>query len=312
MKMVKIVELTKKYGDVIAVDNISLEIDVGEIFGLLGPNGAGKSTTINMITGLLSMDKGSIWVMGKDARNSTNEIKRNIGIVPQDVGIYEDLTSLENVMFFASLYGLRGSELKKRAIEALEFTGLTEHINNFPRKFSGGMKRRLNIACAIAHRPKLIIMDEPTVGIDAQSRKHILQSVQMLNEMGSTIIYTSHYMEEVEEICTRVAIMDYGKIIAEGTQKELMSIITDQNSVWVSISGEADRIDKTELMEIPGVINVEIDDNTVKINNSNNIKNLDRIIHYFTEKDIPIKNIENKTPDLETVFLTLTGRKLRD
>ncbi|NLX71585.1 MAG: ABC transporter ATP-binding protein [Clostridiales bacterium] len=312
MEMVKITELTKKYGDVIAVDNISLEIEEGEIFGLLGPNGAGKSTTINMITGLLSMDKGSIWVMGKDISVNSNEVKKNIGIVPQDIGIYEDLTSLENVMFFASLYGLRGKELKKRAEEALEFTGLAEHINSFPKKFSGGMKRRLNIACAIAHRPKLIIMDEPTVGIDPQSRKHILESVKLLNQLGSTIIYTSHYMEEVEEVCTRVAIMDCGKIIAEGTQKELMSIINDQNSVWISILEGRDRISETELKEIHGVISVEIEENTVKINNSNNINNLDRIILYFTEKGVPIKNIDNKTPNLETVFLTLTGRKLRD
>ena len=312
MKMVKIAGLTKKYGDTVAVDNISLEIEEGEIFGLLGPNGAGKSTTINMITGLLSMDKGNIWVMGKDIRVNSNEIKKNIGIVPQDIAIYEDLTSLENVMFFASLYGLRGSELKKCAEEALEFAGLAEHSKIFPRKFSGGMKRRLNIACAIAHRPKLIIMDEPTVGIDTQSRNHILQSVKALNEMGSTIIYTSHYMEEVEEICTRVAIMDYGKIIAEGTVKELMSMIDDQNSLWISILTGADRISEAEIKEIDGVISVEVDESTVKINSSGDIYNLDRIILYLTERGVSIRNIENKTPNLETVFLTLTGRKLRD
>ena len=312
VSIVKISQLTKKYGDVIAVDNISLEIQEGEIFGLLGPNGAGKTTTINMITGLVSMDRGDIWILGKEIKRSGQEVKKNIGIVPQDIAIYEDLTCLENVMFFASLYGLKGAELKKRAEEALEFTGLLDRAKSFPSEFSGGMKIRLNIACAIAHRPKLIIMDEPTIGIDTQSRSHILQSVKLLNEMGSTIIYTSHYMEEVEEICTRVAIMDHGKIIAEGTQDELKSIVTDKNSVWITVSGGMDKISQSRLKEIYGVLSIEIDDGVVKISTSKDVSNLHEIILYFVENDIPIKNIENKTPDLETVFLTLTGRKLRD
>ncbi len=312
MKVVKISELTKKYGDIIAVDNISLEIEEGEIFGLLGPNGAGKSTTINMITGLVSMDKGKILVMDKDVKKNSNETKKNIGIVPQDIAIYEDLTCMENVMFFAGLYGLKGSELKRQAEEALEFTGLKDKAKSFPKGFSGGMKRRLNIACAIAHKPKLIIMDEPTVGIDPQSRNHILQSVKMLNSMGSTIIYTSHYMEEVEEICTRIAIMDHGKVIAEGTNEELKSIITDKNSVWITVSGPVEKVDKEQLKEIYGVSSVDIEENTVKISSSRDVSNLDKIILYFTKNNIPIRNIESKTPDLETVFLTLTGRKLRD
>ena len=217
MTIVKLDQVTKKFGDVTAVDKVSLEIEEGEIFGLLGPNGAGKSTAINMITGLLTPDGGSISIFDKDVRKDRMVTKSYVGIVPQDVAIYEDLTSLENVKFFAGLYGLRGKELEAAALEALEFTGLSEKKNQFPKSFSGGMKRRLNIACAIAHKPKLIIMDEPTVGIDPQSRNHILQSVKKLNETGSTIIYTSHYMEEVEEICTRIAIMDHGKVIALGT-----------------------------------------------------------------------------------------------
>jgi len=310
--IVKIDGLTKKYGDIIAVDNISLEIQEGEILGLLGPNGAGKSTTINMITGLVSMDKGKILVMGRDIKKDANEIKKNIGIVPQDIAIYEDLTSLENVMFFASLYGLKGKELKRRAEEALEFTGLSDKAKSFPKDFSGGMKRRLNIACAIAHSPKLIIMDEPTVGIDPQSRNHILQSVKVLNSRGTTIIYTSHYMEEVEEVCTRIAIMDHGKVIAEGTKEELKSIITDKRSVLISFSGSMERIDEAELKGIYGVKDIEIEENTVKISSLRDVDNLDKIILYFTEKNIPIRSIESRTPDLETVFLTLTGRKLRN
>lgn len=312
LKIVKIEEITKKYGDVVAVDNVSLEIDEGEIFGLLGPNGAGKSTTINMIVGLTYIDKGRISIMGMDTRKNAVTTKKNIGIVPQDIAIYEDLTSLENVMFFASLYGLKGRELKERAEEALQFTGLGENVKSYPKSFSGGMKRRLNIACAIAHRPKLVIMDEPTVGIDPQSRNHILQSIKKLNSMGCTIIYTSHYMEEVEEICTRVSIMDHGKIIAEGTREELQSIIADKNGIWVTVTDSASLVNEEHIREIYGVSCVEIEGDIIKISSSNDVNNLDKIINYFTSNNIPIRNVERKTPNLETVFLTLTGRKLRD
>lgn len=312
MAIVKMEQVIKKFGDVTAVDKVSLEIEEGEIFGLLGPNGAGKSTAINMITGLLTIDKGSISIYGKDVRKDKMTTKSYVGIVPQDIAIYEDLTSLENVKFFASLYGLRGKMLEEAALEALEFTGLSEKKNQFPKNFSGGMKRRLNIACAIAHKPKLIIMDEPTVGIDPQSRNHILQSVKKLNEMGSTIIYTSHYMEEVEEICTRIAIMDHGKVIALGTCSELENMINDRDVVVVTISEPASKVDENIIREIPGVENVDIGENTVKITSAREVTNLDKIIQYFIENDLTIKSVESKTPDLETVFLSLTGRKLRD
>lgn len=311
MKVVNVENLIKKFGDLTAVDNISFSIEEGEIYGLLGPNGAGKSTTINIICGLLKMDKGSIRILEKDIKKDATNAKKNIGIVPQDIAIYEDLTAFENVKFFASLYGLRGKQLVERTNEALEFVGLTERAKSYPREFSGGMKRRLNIACAIAHRPKLIIMDEPTVGIDPQSRNHILQSVKKLNELGSTIIYTSHYMEEVEEICGRVSIVDHGKIIAEGTKEELKSIITDTNTVVITVDSIS-KINEKEIRGINGVLNMEIDENVVKINSSKDINNLDKIIPYFTKNNISIKNVESKTPDLETVFLTLTGRTLRN
>lgn len=220
MNVLEINNLTKKFGDFVAVDNMSLSIEEGEIFGLLGANGAGKSTTINMISGLFRSNEGEVLILGKNIGAFRKHAKMNIGIVPQDLAIYEDLTAYENVKFFAGLYGLRGSLLQERVEEALQFVGLGDKHKSFPKNFSGGMKRRLNIACAIAHRPKLIIMDEPTVGIDPHSRNYILQSVKKLNDMGSTIIYTSHYMEEVEEICTRIAIVDHGKIIAEGTKEQ--------------------------------------------------------------------------------------------
>lgn len=312
MNILRIEGVTKKFGDVIAVDNIMLSLNEGEIFGLLGPNGAGKSTAINMVTGLLSMDKGKIYLMDMDIKKNSMETKKNTGIVPQDIAIYEDLTSLENVKFFASLYGLKGGQLNAAAEEALEFTGLSDKAKTYPKQFSGGMKRRLNIACAIAHKPKLIIMDEPTVGIDPQSRNHILQSVKKLNEMGCTIIYTSHYMEEVEEICTRIAIMDHGKVIAQGTGDELKALITDTNVVWITVADHVSRVNEDRLKEISGVLNIEIEESTVKIGSAREVNNLDKIILYFTSNGIAIKSVESKTPDLETVFLSLTGRRLRD
>ncbi len=312
MSIVKLDELTKKFGEVTAVDKMSLEIEEGEIFGLLGPNGAGKSTAINMITGLLLVDKGSISILGKDIKKYKMAAKSNIGIVPQDIAIYEDLTSLENVRFFASLYGLKGKKLEDAALEALEFTGLSDKKKDFPKNFSGGMKRRLNIACAIAHKPKLIIMDEPTVGIDPQSRNHILQSVKKLNELGSTIIYTSHYMEEVDEICTRIAIMDHGKVIALGTNAELKNLINDKDIVVVTVSDPISKVSEEKIREISGVENVETGENTVKITSVKEVANLDKIIQYFVKNNISIKSVESKTPDLESVFLSMTGRKLRD
>lgn len=311
MKAVRIEGLTKRFGDVVALDNINLEIEEREIYGFLGPNGAGKSTAINIICGLLKIDRGNVYVLEKDIRKDPDFAKKNIGVVPQDVAIYGDLSAYENVSFFASLYGLKGKKLKESAEMALKFVGLDDKAKWTANKFSGGMKRRLNIACAIAHKPKIIIMDEPTVGIDPQSRNHILESVKKLNEMGSTIIYTSHYMEEVEAICTKISIIDHGKIIAEGTKEELKSIITDTNTTMVTV-GSVTNIDENKLKNINGVRSIDIDENVVKITSSRDINNLDKIILYFTSNQIPIKNIETKTPDLETVFLTLTGRKLRD
>ncbi|WP_163216007.1 ABC transporter ATP-binding protein [Clostridium thermarum] len=311
MKIVNINKLTKKFKDLVAVDNLTLSIFEGEIYGLLGPNGAGKSTTINIISGLLNKDNGSIEIFEKDMAKHSNEIKKYIGIVPQDLAIYEDLTAYENVSFFASLYGMRGQALKQSVMQALGFVGLTEKAKEFPKQFSGGMKRRLNIACAIAHRPRLIIMDEPTVGIDPQSRNHILHSVKQLNSMGCTVIYTSHYMEEVEEICSRIGIIDHGKLIAEGTKEELKAIITDKNSFYITVDS-TDRVKEEEIKAIQGVMSVVIDENIIKINSHKEINNLDKVILYLSNKKIAIKNVESKVPDLETVFLTLTGRKLRD
>ena len=311
MKILEVKNLTKKFDDFVAVDNISFSINEGEIFGLLGPNGAGKSTTINLIAGLLRCGEGEINILGKNSRKHSRFAKMNIGIVPQDLAIYENLTTFENVKFFAGLYGIRGSELTEMAQNALEFVGLLDKQKEYPKNFSGGMKRRLNIACAIAHRPKLIIMDEPTVGIDPHSRNYILQSIHKLNEMGCTIIYTSHYMEEVEEICTRISIMDHGKVIAEGTKEQLISIITNTKDIWIEIKS-IEQIDLEEIKGINGVNSVLVEENLIKINSEIDVNNLNNILLNLMNQRIEISSLEEKEPNLETVFLTLTGRKLRD
>lgn len=311
MNILEIKNLTKKFGDFIAVDNISLNVREGEIFGFLGPNGAGKSTTINMIATLLRSTKGDIHVLGKSVAKDGRFVKMNIGIVPQDLAIYEELTAYENVRFFAGLYGLRGEKLKEMTEEALRFVGLGDKHKSYPKNFSGGMKRRLNIACAIAHRPKLIIMDEPTVGIDPQSRNYILQSVRKLNEMGCTVIYTSHYMEEVEEICSRIAIVDHGKIIAEGTKEQLKAIITDTKDIRIEVKSSKP-LQIGPLKEVPGVNTVEMDENVVKINSEASVNNLSRLIQLLIEDNVEIRSLQEQAPNLETVFLTLTGRTLRD
>ncbi|WP_027093905.1 ABC transporter ATP-binding protein [Cohnella thermotolerans] len=311
MNVLEIRNLTKKFGDFIAVDNMNLSVREGEIFGFLGANGAGKSTTINMISSLLRITKGEIELLGRNIVKESKFAKMNIGIVPQDLAIYEEMSAYENVSFFAGLYGLRGSLLKERTVEALDFVGLGDKHKALPKSFSGGMKRRLNIACAIAHRPKLIIMDEPTVGIDPQSRNYILNSVRMLNRMGCSIIYTSHYMEEVEEICTRIAIVDHGKIIAEGTKEQLKSIITDTKEIWIGVKKE-DALDLEALKRISGIISVRLEEQTIKIVSKAEINNLNWIIQQLIKDQVEISSVEEQAPNLETVFLTLTGRNLRD
>ncbi|MGN7359565.1 ATP-binding cassette domain-containing protein [Paenibacillus sp. SAF-054] len=311
MNILDIRGLTKKFGDFVAVDNISLTVREGEIFGFLGANGAGKSTTINMVSSLLRPSGGEIRILDKDIMKQSRFAKMNLGVVPQDLAIYEDMTAYENVSFFAGLYGLRGIKLKERAMEALEFVGLADKAKSFPKNFSGGMKRRLNIACAIAHKPKLIIMDEPTVGIDPQSRNYILTSVRKLNESGCTIIYTSHYMEEVEEICSRIAIVDHGKIIAEGTKEQLKSTITDVKDIRIEVKSVLDQVGE-KLGSIPGVRTVHQEEQVIRIHSDAAVDNLNRILKQMMDMGMEIRSVEEQEPNLETVFLTLTGRNLRD
>ena len=311
MMIVEIENLVKRYKDFIAVDNLSLSIKEGEIFGLLGPNGAGKTTTINTILGLSKKDSGEVKIFGKSMDKSEGEIKRNIGIVPQNIALFNDLKAYENIEFFGRLYGLRGRLLKERVEEALEFTGLLDRKNDYPLKYSGGMQRRLNIACAIVHKPKLIIMDEPTVGIDPQSRNHILNSVRRLNESGSTVIYTSHYMEEVEELCTDIAIMDHGKVIAKGTKEHLKSLVEIEENLTITLSN-VNYTMVEQIRKISGVIDCVLGDRKLTVTSQNGSKNLSRIIDSINNSNSEILGIDVDKPSLEGVFLTLTGKKLRD
>lgn len=225
--ILKTTELTKKYQNRAVVDNLNIEIKKGEIFGLLGPNGAGKSTTLNMICSIIRPTAGNISLFGKNPLKQKKEVIHKVGYIPQELAIHGNLKAWENVELFTSLYGIKGEALKASVEESLQYVGLLERRNEFAKKFSGGMKRRLNIACAIGHNPDLLIFDEPTVGIDPQSRNFILEKIKQSNKNGATVIYTSHYMEEVEAVCSRIAIMDNGKIIACGTSEELKNLVTN-------------------------------------------------------------------------------------
>lgn len=306
--------LEKSYGDHKAVNGISFEVYQGEILCILGPNGAGKSTTINILTGALGCDSGKIsssFSGGQDIHKDLNAYKQRLGIVPQDLAIYEDLTAMQNVQFFASLYGLKGIKLKQRCEYALDFVGLLDRAKHKAKTFSGGMKRRLNIACALAHKPDILIMDEPTVGIDPQSRNHILESIKRLRKEGVTIIYTTHYMEEVEEIASRIIIIDHGKMIASGTNNELKESVAAEKMISIAASG-LESFDADELYFIEGVKHVEKTDARLNIATIQNIENLDRIIAVLIQNSIKIHSVESQIISLETVFLNLTGRSLRD
>lgn len=309
--IIAIDSLEKNYGEKQVVKEISFDVKSGEILCLLGPNGAGKSTTINILCGILGYESGTIEYKGKNVKKCLNDFKRHLGVVPQDLSIYEDLSAEQNVRFFASLYGLKGKVLEEKVTKALDFVGLLEKRKDKASTFSGGMKRRLNIACAIAHEPELLIMDEPTVGIDPQSRNHILDSIKKLSKNGMTILYTTHYMEEVEEISTRILIMDSGTIIAEGTKESLKEDIFDERQFIIELE-DGDHLTLDNFYKIEGVKKVEEKQNQLIISTLKNVENLDKIIAIIIESRVKILNLFCRTASLENVFLRLTGKSLRD
>ena len=310
--MVSVRNISKKFKDIQAIKNISLDIPQGVIFGLLGPNGAGKSTTINIISGLLVQDLGEVEIMGSTLKNNEKYIKSNMGVCFQDIVVFDDLTVEENLEYFGRMYGLKGAKLKKNIEETLEFIKLTEHRKKRPKKFSGGMKRRLNIGCAIIHKPQLLILDEPTVGLDVQSRNHILESIIQLNKNGSTIIYTSHYLEEVEQICDQIAIVDSGEVIASGSIEEIIEQHSLENLIEVVLLNTIeDDLVKT-ISNLNGVNTCDAEDNKIIIKTSREYSDISQIVQIVSKSENPIQAITMKKSNLEDVFLSLTGKSLRD
>lgn len=308
---VRVKNLTKDFGEIQAVKGISFDVKSGEIFSLLGPNGAGKSTIISMLSCLLKPTGGNAWVMDHSILTDPQGVKASIGVVPQEVALYEDLSALENLNFWGKMYGLRGEILKERVTEVIELIGLEDRQKGRIAKFSGGMKRRVNIGIALLHRPPVIIMDEPTVGIDPQSRRHILDGVRKLNRDGVTVLYTTHYMEEAQELSEQIAIMDQGEVIASGTHDELVQIVGEKDRIDLGLNAEASMI--LEIWsELEGVSQVTAGNGSASlpVKDSNII--LPRIFETANEVGVRITTVEIQEPNLETVFLHLTGRALRD
>jgi len=311
MYAIEICNLDKSFGDLHAVKGVSLTVAQGEILSLLGPNGAGKSTTISMLSGLLAPDAGEAAIMGHSVTGEPQAAKSSLGVVPQDIAVYPDLSARENLIFWGKMYGLRGAVLKQRVNEVLEIIGLTDRQKDHVNKFSGGMKRRVNIGVALLHKPDVVVMDEPTVGIDPQSRRHILDNVKQLNEQGMTVLYTTHYMEEAAELSDRIAIMDNGEVIAQGTHDELIRLVGEQTRLDLTLNIEVDGL-LSLWQGVDGVSQIDAHGNHVValVDDSNRV--LPRFFDIASSKGMRITAVDIQEPNLETVFLHLTGRALRD
>ena len=311
--MIHIENLVKRYGEVLALDHLNLDITEGEIFGLLGPNGSGKTTAINCLLALLKYDKGEITVFGEPMHPESYEQKRQIGIVPQNVAVFEQMSVYENIDYFCGLYVKEKQKRRELVEEAIAFVGLEDYRKMLPRKLSGGLLRRLNIACGIAHQPRLIILDEPTVAVDPQSRNKILEGIVALNKKGSTIIYTSHYMEEVEQICTRIVIMDHGRCIASGTKEELKQMIKTGETICIEgvmlTDGQIEAI-----RALPHVFQTDYkqEESRLVIKCTSAKHNLIRVLNYLQQEEVPFGRVFSELPTLNDVFLEITGKELRD
>lgn len=309
--IVNVKNLVKRYGDLIALDHFNLQVEEGEIFGLLGPNGSGKTTAINCILSLLKYDKGTIEVFNRPMQPDSYESKKNIGVVMQNVAVLKELTVFENIDYFCGLYV---TDKKKRAElvdEAIRFVGLEDFRKFYPKKLSGGLLRRLNIACGIAHKPKLIILDEPTVAVDPQSRNKILEGIQELNHQGATVIYTSHYMEEVEQICTRIAIMDKGKVIAMGTNSELKGMVNSGEKITAELI-HADKGLLEGIRQLPNISSAELNGTMLVVKSTHGRNNMASVLDYLKLKNVAYGKIYCELPTLNDVFLEITGKELRD
>lgn len=309
--IIRVRDLVKKYKELTALNHFNMEVEEGEILGLLGPNGCGKTTAINCILSLLNFDKGEIEIFGKKMTPNSYNIKKRIGLVPQEVSVFENLTVKENIDYFCGLY-IENKNIRKQYVdEAIKFVDLKDYVKFFPKKLSGGLKRRLNIACGIAHKPELILLDEPTVGVDAQSRNFMLDGIKELNKKGSTIIYTTHYLEEAEMLCKRIIIMDRGKNLVSGTKEELKSMIATSEKIVIGFSNiREDMIEK--LKTLPHVLDIEKDDEDYIIKFENGFNNLTNLLEFIKENGLTYTKLHSQLPTLNDVFLELTGRELRD
>jgi ABC-2 type transport system ATP-binding protein len=312
MSFIEIKNVTKRFNDKLAVDNVSLDIEQGDIFGLLGPNGAGKSTLISMVVGLLKADNGEINIGGYSINKEPLKVKEQIGLVPQELALYEKLSAKQNLEFWGAMYGLRGRVLNQRIDEAIELSGLQDSVKLQVKKYSGGMKRRLNIACAVLHHPKILIMDEPTVGIDPQSRNHIFEFTKNVNkENGTTVIYTSHYMEEIETLCNDLFILDLGKEVAKGSKSEVKRMVTDLTKVDIAVAKYNEEI-ILKLKKLKGVGEIVREEGKLILVTKNESFSLEEAVRIMMAEGVKFTSININEPTLEEVFLTLTGKKLRD
>ncbi|MFU8826251.1 MAG: ATP-binding cassette domain-containing protein [Brevefilum sp.] len=311
--ILEVFNLVKKYGDLTAVNGISFAVQEGEIFSLLGPNGAGKTTTISILSTLFLPTSGDAHISGHSVTKAPMAVKRAIGVVPQEIALYEDLTAMENLNFWGQMYGLSGKALSSRIDEVLEQIGLQERAKDRIKTYSGGMKRRVNIGVGLLHKPRVLFMDEPTVGIDPQSRRAILDSVKELNRAGMTILYTTHYMEEAQELSDRVGIIDYGELIALGTQKELTAQVGEMDTLILHLGENEDPLNLAEaLASVPGVLQANPTAHEVAIVTPSAEELLAPVISFTNELGIKIYSVDIREPNLEAVFLHLTGRALRE
>ena len=309
--LISVHNLVKRYGNLLALDHFNLQVREGEIVGLLGPNGSGKTTSINCILALLKYDKGTVEVFGMPMTPDAYDIKRNIGIVMQNVAVFNELRVDENIDYFCGLYVQDPGTRRRLVQEAIDFVGLGEFRKSYPEKLSGGLLRRLNIACGIAHKPKLLILDEPTVGVDPQSRNSILEGIRELNRGGATVVYTSHYMEEVEQLCTRVVIMDKGKTLATGTTEELKAMINDGETISVEMY-MLDSDNLARIRQLPHVTRAHYSDDRLSVHYDGGQHNLLNLLDYLKSQDISFNRVFSEQPTLNDVFLEITGRQLRD
>jgi len=309
--LIQIERLRKCYDSLVAVDDVSFEVHDGEIFGLLGPNGAGKTTTINMICGVLQPDGGKVLVDDRDIWIEPKKVKRHLGVVPQEIAVYEDLTARDNLRFWGSLYGLSGSELSDRINEELSRVGLAERAGDKVKTFSGGMKRRLNLVMALLHRPKFLLLDEPTVGIDPQARLNILEVIRAAADAGTTVLYTTHYMDEAEQLCDRIAIIDHGKILAIGTLAELTKRAGEAEVLRLTGPFDNESL-RTRLAAIPGTRILRVGEDTAVLAIETDGPGLLAVLPRVLDSELGIEDVSIQRPNLQSVFITLTGRELRD